>query len=125
LASGLRGADPAVSWDSLLVTNGTIRIGLSRTQLTPNADPAILAGIALLLAALAALRLPNVAWLLALGSISITTLNVTLLFDPPIDLALLLAGPVAGAMYASDRRRRIHPRAPLVAAGATAVMLAV
>ncbi len=122
---GPAGADPALSWDSLLVTNGTLRIGLSRTQLTPPADPAILTGIALVLAVLGALRLPNVAWLLALGSLAVTTLNVTLLFDPPIDLALFLAGPVAGALYASDRRRRIHPRAAILAAGVVAAMLVV
>ncbi len=121
---GPAGADPAVTWDSLLVTDGTIRIGISRLPLPPSGDLAILSGLALLLAAVAAFRLPNVAWLLALGSLSVTTLNVTLLFDPPIDLALLLAGPVTGALYASDRRRRLHPRVAVLAGAVVAVVLA-
>jgi signal transduction histidine kinase len=121
---GPAGADPAVTWDSLLVTDGTVRIAISRLPLPPSGDLAILSGLALLLAAVAAFRLPNVAWLLALGSLSVTTLNVTLLFDPPINAALLLAGPVAGALYASDRRRRLHPRVAVLAGAVVALVLA-
>lgn len=112
------GADPAVSWDSLLVTDGRVRIGIARNQIFPSGDLPTLAGLALVLAALAALRLPNVGWLLALGVVSVVVLNATPLFGPPANLALLVVGPLLGTVYAVDRRRRVHPRVavPIIAA---------
>ncbi len=117
------GADPTVAWDSLLVTDGTVQIDIPHRLLAPGIELLVVAAVAWLLAAVAALWLPNVAWLFALASLAVTTLNVPILFDPPVDAALLLVGPLAGALYASDRRRRLHPLVA-VAAGGLAVVVA-
>ncbi len=119
------GTDPSVSWDSLLVTDGGIRISLPRQQLTPSDGPTAVAGVLLLLAALAALRLPNLAWLLALTSVSVSTLGVSTLFDPPASLGVLLAGPIGAAIFAADRRRRVHDRLVVPVAAVAALVPAV
>lgn len=116
------GADPTIAWDTLLVTDGTVQIGLPHRPLAPDIELLVVVAVAWLLAAVAAFWLPNVAWLFALASLAVTTLNVPTLFDPPVDAALLLVGPLAGALYASDRRRRLHPLVAVVAGGMAAVV---
>ncbi len=118
------GTDPTIAWDTLLVTDGTLQISLPHRPLPPGSELAAVAAIAWLAAVVAAFWLPNVAWVLAMVSLAVTTLNVPILFDPPIDAALLLAGPLAGALFASETRRRRHPLVAVAAGGMVALVAA-
>ncbi len=108
-------ADPAGSWEGLVVTVGPVQITLPQSPTGPDPVAAATAVGALLLGLVSVAWMPNVAGLLVLLSLSVATLVVVPLVGPPFNAALLVPAPVAAALYASDRRRRLHRAVPAIA----------
>lgn len=117
------GADPAGDWESLVVTDGTVQVALPRAPSGPGAVVAFAVIGALVLGLASVAWLPNVAGLLVLLSLSLSTLVVVPLFGPPLNVALLVPAPAAAALYASDRRRSLHRAVPAIAGIAVVAVL--
>ena len=118
-------ADPSGSWTSLLLTGGTVQIALQHEALPPTSPPFSAVLVLVLLALVVSTRLPNLAWMLALGSVAIATANLAPLTDPPTSLAVLSAGPLAAGSYVASNRpgwRLTLATVALVAATVAAIL---
>ncbi len=114
---------PSGDWESMLITDGVARITVQRHDLPPEPQPLIAGLLALGLAILASRVVPSVAWWLLLLPPILASLAATLVVDPPLSLAIEVAGPVVGALYvvaAAGPRARI---ARFAAIGAVAAYL--
>ena len=117
------GALPSGEWASMLITDGAVQITVQRHNLPPGPEPLIAGLLALGLAILASRVVPSVAWWLLLLPPILASLAATLILDPPVSLAVEVAGPVVGALYlvaAAGSRARI---ARFAAIGAVALYL--
>jgi signal transduction histidine kinase len=120
------GAEPAVadltgSGASRVVILGPDHIAPPRSSTGPRLLAVAAAG-GLLILGLAGAWVPNVAGVLVLLSLTVSTVVVVPLVGPPLNAALLVPGPLAAAIYASDRRRRLHRAVPGVAGVAVLVV---
>jgi len=106
-----------------MITDGAVQITVQRHNLPPGPEPLIAGLLALGLAILASRVVPSVAWWLLLLPPILASLAATLILDPPVSLAVEVAGPVVGALYlvaAAGSRARI---ARFAAIGAVALYL--
>ena len=93
------GALPSGEWSSMLITDGAVQITVPRHDLPPGPEPLIAGLLALGLAILASRVVPSVGWWLLLIPPILASLAATLIIDPPLSLAIEMAGPVVGALY--------------------------
>ncbi len=122
---GISPADalPSGTWASMLVTDGIAQITIQRHDLPPGPEPLIAGLLALGLAILASRIVPSVAWWLLLLPPILALLDGALIVDPPLNLAVELAGPIVGALYAVDATRQMARIARFVAIGAVSLYL--
>lgn len=113
--------DPSSDWQSLLLTDGSLRTAIQRYDLPPD-PPVFVFGLLGLLSALVLQRVaPTVAWWLLLLPAA-TSLAVASRYVPAaLGFGLTLAPPVIGALSVADPLRRPHRLAPLIAVVAVIV----
>ena len=114
---------PTGDWSSLLVTDGSLRITVQRFDLPPPPEPVIAGVFALVLAVLASRAVPSVAWWLALAPPILAAYHGMLRVDPPVNLGLVLGGPLVGALYVLASTPCRSLRVVLVAIGVLAAVL--
>ncbi len=117
------GVLPSGEWSSMLITDGVLQLTVQRHALPPGPEPLVAGVLALGLAVLAFRTAPSVGWWLLLVPPILASLAAALIVDPPLSLAIELAGPVAGVLYvvaAAGSRARI---ARFVAIGAVTFYL--
>ena len=110
------GPEPGQDWESLFVTDGTLRLDVQRRLLPP--EPiAFGAGLIALLLAVVAYRLaPTLAWWLAVVP-ALTSLAVASNYVPAsLAFVLALAPPAVAGLSVAERIRRLHPLVPALAA---------
>ena len=110
------GPEPGLDWESLFVTDGTLRLDVQRHPLPP--EPIAFGGglIALLLAVVAYRLAPTLAWWLAAVP-ALTSLAVASDYVPAsLAFLLVLAPPTVAGLSVAERARRLHPLVPFLAA---------
>jgi signal transduction histidine kinase len=122
---GISPADalPSGEWASMLITDGVAQITVQRQDLPPGPEPLVAGVLALGLVILAYRVVPSVAWWLLLVPPILASLAATLILDPPVSLAVEMAGPVVGALYLVDAAGSRARIARLAAIGAVALYL--
>lgn len=118
------GVAPSGDWSALLITDGAVQITIQRHGLPPRPEPLVAGVLAIALAILVYRFVPSIAWWLALAPPILASLNGALLVDPPLNLALEVAGPIAGTLYVAVMPPRQRARAAWVALGMVAVYVA-
>lgn len=116
---------PSGEWISMLITDGAVQITVQRHDLPPGPEPLIASVVAFGLAILAYRFVPSVAWWLGLAPPVVASLHGTLILDPPLNLALELAGPLVGALYVVAIARPTARTARLIVLAAVALYLLV
>ncbi len=110
------GPEPGQDWESLFVTDGTLRLDVQRHGVPP--EPIAFGGglIALLLAVAASRLAPTLAWWLAAAA-ALTSLAVASNYVPAsLAVLLALAPPAVAGLSVAERGRRLHPLVPILAA---------
>ena len=122
---GISPADvlPSGEWTSMLITDGVLQLTVQRHDLPPGPEPLIAGILALGLAILASRIAPSVGWWLVVVPPIVTSLAATLILDPPVSLAVEVAGPVVGALYVIDAAGSRVRIARFAAIGAVALYL--
>ena len=114
---------PSGDWSSLLITDGVALISVTRHGLPPGPEPLAAGLLALGIAILASRVVPSVAWWLLLLPPILASLYAALIVDPPLSLAIELAGPVVGVLYVVDAAGSRARIARFVAIGAVSLYL--
>jgi signal transduction histidine kinase len=114
---------PSGDWSSLLITDGVAQITVPRHDLPPGPEPLIAGLLALGLAILASRIVPSVAWWLLLVPPVLASLAGALIVDPPLSLAVEVAGPIVGVLYVVDAAGSRARIARFVAIGAVTLYL--
>lgn len=110
------GSTPGQGWESLAVTDGTLRLDVQRHLLAPEAIAFTGGLIALLLAVVAYRLAPTLAWWLTVAP-TLTSLAVASDYVPAsLAFLLALAPPAVAGLSVAERARRLHPLVPALAA---------
>lgn len=122
---GMSPADvlPSGEWASMLISDGLAQITIQRHDLPPRPEPLIAGLLALGLAIFASRVVPSVAWWLLLVPPILASLHGALIVDPPLSLAIELAGPALAALYVVDAAGSTARIARFVAIGAVTLYL--